>query len=115
MYTLNDLKEAEDNLALWEKRWENYDGNNPNKYQSDLRNGRESVRAIRESLKNQGVLPKSDKELLENELDIAFPEAQSNDIVVYKGNKFKRKFWPLEKSRSRKSVVSWGRGWEEVK
>ncbi|MEZ8741088.1 hypothetical protein AB6E21_13720 [Photobacterium swingsii] len=115
MYSLKDLKEAEENLALWERRSENYDGNNPNKYQSDLRSGRELVRLIRENLKRQGILPKTEKELLESELDIAFPDAQSNEIVIYKGNKFKRKFWPLEKSRSRKSVVSWGRGWEPIK
>lgn len=32
MYTAEDLNKAQEELELWEKRWDNYSGNNPNKY-----------------------------------------------------------------------------------
>jgi len=44
--------------------------------------------------------PLTEKQLLENELNEAFPNAQSKEIVMHKGQKYQRRFWPLNRSRS---------------
>jgi len=44
--------------------------------------------------------PLTEKQLLENELNEAFPNAQSKEIVTRKGQKYQRRFWPLNRSRS---------------
>lgn len=33
---VNNLKETQKKLELFKKRWENYDGNNPNKFRSQI-------------------------------------------------------------------------------
>ncbi len=114
MYTLDDLKKAQDTLTTWSERWENYSGNNPNKYQSDLKTARAKVRHITDYLKNNGTIPKSEQELLNDELDSHFPNAQSKEIVEYKGKKYKKVFFPEEKSRSGKTVQEWGQRWNAI-
>ncbi len=114
MYTSEDLEKANAELALWEKRWDNYSGNNPNKYQSDIRLCRGRVRMISDYLKRSGELEMSLQEKLNAELDRAFPNAQSKEIVEYQGEKYQRRFYPLEKSRSRKSVTVWGKEWAKI-
>lgn len=114
MYTLEDLYIAQEELALWQDRWDRYDGNNPNKYQADIRNAQSRVRSITESLKANGVLERSEQEKLEVRLDHEFPNAQSNEIVEFEGKQYQRRFYPLRKSRSRKSVTEWGKSWNLV-
>jgi hypothetical protein len=58
--------------------------------------------------------PLTEKELLDKELDEAFPNAQSKQIVEHKGRKYRRRFWPLDKSRSGKTVHEWGCDWIEI-
>lgn len=101
-------------MAGWEARWENYGGNNPNKYQTDIRHARHKVQLIEDSLKASGVLPRSPQEELERELDAAYPNAASKQIVTHNGVRYQRKFWPMEKSRSGKTVTAWGKGWEKL-
>jgi hypothetical protein len=74
-----------------------------------------SPREIERYLKDLGVLELTDKEKLEKELDRAFPDAQSKEVVEYNGKKYMRRFFPIEKSRSRKTVKEWGKSWEPVK
>jgi hypothetical protein len=114
MYSLDDLEEAKAELTDLQRRDENYSGNNPNKYQASLKASRRMVRQISEALKASGTLERTDKEELEIELDATFPNAQSKEIVDYQGRKFQRRFFPLEQSRSRKSVTDWGREWVEL-
>jgi hypothetical protein len=114
-YTLADLERAKSDLAAWQQRWDNYTGNNPDKYQADIRSARAEVQRIEQYLKLTGVIPLTEPEKLERELDAAFPNAKSREIVEYQGRKFQRRFFPLEKSRSRKTVTAWGRSWEELK
>lgn len=110
MYTLNDLENALEALRAWEDKFERYSGNNPNKYQSDIKAARRKVRMIQDSLKGAGVLPLTKDQQLEETLDNAFPDARSKQIVEYNGRRFQRRFWPLEKSRSGKTVTAWGKG-----
>lgn len=114
MYTLEDYENAKAELASWNERWENYSGNNPDKYQADIKAAERKVRDIERYLKDIGVLELTEKEKLEKDLDQAFPGAQSKEVVEYNGKKYRRRYWPIEKSRSRKTVTEWGKSWELV-
>ncbi|MBK0398490.1 hypothetical protein H0I76_04760 [Limibaculum sp. M0105] len=114
MYTIEDLKAARDELRQWEERSDRYDGNNPDKYRSDIRLARSKVRLIEGHLKRAGQIALTEKEALEQALDHAFPNAMSKEVVEFEGRRYQRRFWPLEKSRSRKTVTEWGSDWVEL-
>jgi hypothetical protein len=46
-YTLEDLETAKQDLKTLREKWENYSGNNSNKYQSEIRSATSMVRVIR--------------------------------------------------------------------
>jgi len=110
-YTLADLEAAKDDLAARNRRFDDYTGNNPDKYQAAIRSARTRVREIETALKTAGAIPKSEHEQIESELDRMFPNARSKEIVEYGGKKYRRSFIPLERSRSRKSVTVWDKSW----
>jgi len=114
MYTLEDLENAREELRKWDDRFDRYTGNNPDKYQSDIRAARSKLRLIESELKRTGALPMTDEEKLHAALDMAFPEARSKEIVEYQGKRYQRRYFPLEKSRSRQTVTDWGKDWVEV-
>ena len=114
MATLEELEEAHRELASWTERFDKYSGNNPSKYQSDISAARQRVRDLENDLKAAGILPRSTQEQLESELDHAFPNAKSKQVFEYQGRKYRRRFWPLERSNSGSTVSQWGRGWELV-
>ncbi|MGX9352813.1 hypothetical protein ACS3QZ_16570 [Shimia sp. W99] len=114
MYTLTDLDEARKNQNYWNTRFADNRSNNPNKYYAERRDASRLVRIIEKELKASGKLPLTAQELLEKKLDEAFPYAKSKQIVVFEGRRYQRKFWPLETSRSRKTVKEWGRGWVDL-
>ena len=114
MYTLEDYKKAKTELDRWNDAFDNYSGNNPDKYQADIKAAARKVREIEQYLKDVGILELTEKEKLERELDRAFPNAKSKEIVQYKGKKYIRRFFPIERSRSRKTVMEWGKSWESV-
>lgn len=60
-YTLKDLEAAKTELEIWQQRWNNYSGNNPDKYQTDIRLARQRVYAIEAALKDTGAIPMSEK------------------------------------------------------
>jgi len=114
MHTLEDLDKVRAELRDWEDRFDRYSGNNPDKYKSDIRLARQKVRLIETALKDSGVLPLSDQEKLEKELDGKFPNARSKEIVVHNERRYQRRFFPLEKSRSGKTVTEWGCEWIDI-
>ena len=114
MYTLADLEKAKAELASWEEKWDRYSGNNPNKFQSNIKSARSKVRIITESLKSDGKIERSDKEKLEQALNQAYPNARSKQEVEFEGERYQLKFYPLEKSRSGKTVTNWGREWVKI-
>ena len=114
MYTLEDYEKAKGEARKWTDAFDRYNGNNPDKYQSDIKIARVKLREIKQDLKSRGLLVMNDKEKLEAELDKEFPEAKSKQIVEYKGKSYQRKYFPLEKSRSRKTVTDWGKTWIEL-
>jgi hypothetical protein len=42
------------------------------------------------------------------------PMLGSTEIVEFEGRRYQRRFYPLERSRSRKTVTEWGREWLEL-
>jgi hypothetical protein len=114
MYTLEAYEKARAELTLWNERWDNYTGNNPDKYQTDIRDAARKAREIKQYLEDVGLLERSYKEKLERELNRIFPNAQSKEIVEHNGKKYRRRYWPLEKSRSGKTVKEWDKSWVMV-
>lgn len=114
MYTVEDLEAAREDLRKWMDRFADYSGNNPDKYSADIKSARSTIRLIEGHLKSAGVLPLAEQEQLEKELDAAYPNAQSKEIVEHNGRNYQRRFFPLEKSRSKKTVAEWGRSWTDV-
>lgn len=114
MYILEDYEKAKAEARKWTDAFDRYSGNNPDKYQSDIKIARVKLKEIEQDLKSRGLLVMNDKEKLEAELDKEFPEAKSRQVVEYKGRSYQRKYFPLEKSRSRKTVTDWGKPWIEI-
>ncbi|KZX80366.1 hypothetical protein A3715_37730, partial [Oleiphilus sp. HI0009] len=104
MYKIQDLEKAKAELDLWEQKFANHRSNNPNKYEAQIKSARATVRMITESLKESGEIELTEHEKLERQLDQTFPNAKSNEVVEYNNTRYQRKFFPLERSRSRKSV-----------
>jgi hypothetical protein len=47
-------------------------------------------------------------------IDAQHPSARSGEVVEHAGQRYRRRFFPEEKSRSGKTVTEWGRTWEAV-
>lgn len=114
MYTLDDYKAAKVELERLNQQWENYSGNNPNKFQTNMAAARSKVRAIETTLKATGHIPRTLQEELEHRLDSAFPNARSKQTVYFEEKRYIRRFTPLEISLSGKTVTEWAKSWEEV-
>lgn len=111
MATIEELEAAERELTIVEKRWENYDGNNPNKHRAALSDAQAKVATLRQVLKASGELVLSKHEQLEKTLDAMYPNAQSRQVVEYEGSKYRRTFTPVAKSLSGKTVKAWNKSW----
>lgn len=115
MYTVDDYEKAKAALKKLNDRFDRYDGNNPNKYQADLKMARSRLRTIEAYLKEVGIIAITDKERIEKVLNKAFPNAKSKEVVEFEGKCYQLRFFPLEMSRSRKTVTEWGKSWVEVR
>ncbi len=80
-FTIDDHNQALQALTLLEARWENYDGNNPNKYWADIEAARAKLAVITKALKSSGLLPRTPEEERDALLDSTFPDARSKEIV----------------------------------
>ena len=114
MHTLDELRTAKAALETAERQWENYDGNNPNKYRSSVTDARVKVREIEADLTARGLLARSDREELAHRIDHAFPNARSGRIVEFEGKRYKRRYTPRGKSLSGKTVYGYDGSWDEV-
>lgn len=106
MYSLQGLEKAKEELSRIENSWNNYSGNNPNKFRSKLKNARDMVKIIEHQLKVSGILPYTEKELLDKQLDLEFPNAQSKEIVFFNEIRYQRIFF--------KNSDGWVKIWIEV-
>lgn len=113
-YTLEGLEKARAELKRLTDAWDNYSGNNPNKYQSQIKSARLQVSIIESALKANGTIPLTEHEQLERELDRLHPDAESKLIVEHNGKRYQRWYAPAAVSNSGKTVQAWDRGWREV-
>jgi hypothetical protein len=114
MHTLDELQAAKAALESAERRLDNYDGNNPNKYRSSVTDARVKVREIEADLKARSLLPRSEGEELAHRIDQAFPNADSGRVVEFEGKRYKRRYVPRGKSLSGKTVYGYDGFWDEV-
>jgi len=112
--SLQDLETAKAELQRVEDRWENYSGNNPNKFVSQRDAARSRVESLTRTLKAQGDLPMTGHEALCAELDRLAPNARHNDVIEHDGARYKRLFSPARTSLSGKTVTEWDRTWQEI-
>jgi hypothetical protein len=111
MYSLDDLAAAKAELAKWNDAFSDDRSNNPNKYEAQRRDSRIKVRTIEESLKHQGLIAKSESDILNENLDRLYPNAKSRTIVTHNDKQYQVRYFPLVESRSRKTVKEWGHSW----
>ena len=114
MYTLEDLDNALEVKQHWDDKFFNNSSNNPNKYQAQRRDAESRVRQIQSYLKSVGLLEKTEEEQLNEQLDKLYPNARSKTIVEYQGMQYQVRYFPLVRSRSRKTVKEWGHSWHRV-
>jgi len=111
--TLDDLEAAKTALQAAIARQDAYDGNNPNKYATPVREAREMVASLTRSLKASGVLARTDHERLEARLDAAFPDTGHRDRVAFEGERYERWWCPATRSLSGQPMT-WDKGWTFV-
>jgi hypothetical protein len=111
--TLADLQAAQAELDHQLERQARYDGNNPNKYATEVRLARETVTALTAALKASGLIPRTEQEILEARLDAAFPKAGHKDVVTFEGERYQRWFEPATRSLSG-GVMTWSRTWRRL-
>lgn len=111
VHTIEDLEQAKANLASLEERDSMDTSGNPDKYHTRIQAARRNVRNLEEGLKAAGVIPYTEQEQLEQRIDAAFANADNHQIVEFEGGRYQRRFHPLSKSRSGKSVLEWGKSW----
>jgi len=113
-YTLAEYSEAKAKLEALKARWENYSGNNPNKFQADIAIAKAELHSIEVELKKAGELAQTPSEKRDVLLDEAFPNARSRQVVDWQGKKYMRRFSPVSTSLTGKTVKAWKKYWEEV-
>ncbi|MGD9968227.1 MAG: hypothetical protein AB7T59_17035 [Hyphomonadaceae bacterium] len=111
--TLEDLTKAKAALERAEERDADYTGGNPDKYHTSLNDARRLVYELTWALKAQGDLPMTEHEQLCARIDQLAPNASSGQIVEFDGATYRRRFIPLLKSRSGKTVQLWDKTWEK--
>lgn len=112
--TMEDLELARAELATLEERDSMDTSGNPDKYHARIRAARRHVRNIEAALKASGIIPYTEEEQLEQQIDAAFPNADNHQIVEFEGARFQLRFHPLSKSRSGKTVLEWGKSWVKL-
>lgn len=113
-YTLEDYSVAKAALESLSTKWENYSGNNPNKYRAEIEAAKAKLYAVETDLKARGLIARTPAEELDVLLNAAFPNARSRAVVEWQGKKFKCLFSPISKSVSGNTVNVWKKHWEEI-
>lgn len=113
-YTLDDHARATQELAGLHEKWENYSGNNQNKYRAQIEAFRAALFRIEQSLKEAGLLKRTAQEERDAALDAAFPNAPSRQIVDWEGQRYQRRYTPVATSVSGKTVREWKGYWTQL-
>lgn len=108
-YTAEDLEKAEKDLERANEI--GMSGNNPNAGRAIQKAARSRLRTVKEVLKQSGQVEKTPEEKLTEELDNLYPNAKSKTVVEHRGKKYQVRYFPLESSRTGKTVFEWGHSW----
>jgi hypothetical protein len=111
--TARTLKDLDDALTQLQRAHEQAGRRSGKGCKTEIEDAHAEVRAIERELKQAGIIPRTAQELLDAELDSAFPDAAGSDVVVHRGNRYKRRFFAVRKT-ARGKVQEWGRIWEGV-
>jgi hypothetical protein len=112
-YSISGLEAARAKLAALNEKWNRDQGNDPDKYCPAIHQALEDIDRIERKLKERGELPWSAHELLEDELDHAYPDARSKQVVELKGKSYERRWVPVERNEG--GLVSrWKGYWVEL-
>ena len=82
MYTLQDYENAKTELNSVSVKWENYSGNSPDKFMADIATARTELHEIEVFLRSSGLLPRTVEEERDQQLDRAFQNARSKEVVT---------------------------------
>ena len=91
------FKPAYENLLAW--------------LETEIKNAEATCHRLAMKCKIMGLIPKTERELLNERINAAFPKAKSKQIVEFEGAKYKNTYSPRELSNSRKTVKSWDQEW----
>lgn len=111
---LQRLEAARAAMQAANDRVDGYDGNNPDKHQTQLRNARREVAEAEEACKACGALAQTPYEALARKLNALYPDARSGAIVHFEAQHFQRVWVAGERSRSGKSVREWEGHWRKL-
>ena len=112
----NKSAERQDYETLLELRNRLLDAhsNNPDANRGRINELNSQIRYLEKALKKKGELPMEEEEGVTFELDELFPNAKSGTIVNHKGKKYQIKYFPLQQSRTGKTVQEWGHTWKLI-
>jgi hypothetical protein len=114
-YSVKEFEEHKIELDRIAELWnDNYSAKGKNPYSAQAKKASEKLRNMETYLKRNGLINYTEHELLEETLNQQYPKAQSKEIVMYDGVKYKKKFSPIELSKTGKSVKKWRSGWEAL-
>ncbi len=108
-YTTEDLEKAKQDLERANEI--GMSGNNPNAGRARQQAARARLKTVEQTLKQSGKVEKTPEEKLTEELDQLYPNAKSKTVIEYQGKKFQIRYFPLESSRTGKTVFEWGHQW----
>lgn len=89
-----------------------YGSNNPDENRSRIAELAKKIRDLEKELKIKGELPVSESEKISFQLDKLYPNARSKTVVEFEGKKYEIRYFPIDTSRSGKTVKEWGHEWK---
>ncbi len=115
MYSLEDLEEAKRNFEYWSDLWakENCDPES-NKYTPEAKKASQHLSNVEEYLKKNGTIPWTEEDLAQEYLNREYPRAQSRDVEIYSGARYRKHFYPKKRSKTGKTVKEWGSEWVKL-
>lgn len=113
VYTMHDLEAAREELKRWVDRWANDNSNNPNKYRRERQQAANHVELIELDLKARGIISKTEREKLNEELDKLYPNARSKSVVAHQGKQYQLRYTPRSFGRGLAGsfVSEWEHAW----
>ena len=118
MFTINDLdsinKELQPLRVLADRELRSIYGLTGEVYTPHINNHIQvciKKACILSDLKNNGIIPFSEVEIISEKLMILHQKVKNHQIVEYNGHSYKCRYSPLKLSKSGKSVRKWAKYW----